>query len=142
MNLHGIAKGKSFEKTIEMLKHAELNGANQYFTMYFLAKELGFNEIAEAIYKNAAEDAAHGGVYSHLLGEGPATKEDFIKMVINFYKAEASADTILAKLANEVRESNEEGADKIAELIEHSIPEELEHARRLESALTSSGVEV
>lgn len=142
MNLHGIAKGKSFEKTIEMLKNAELNGANQYFTMYFLAKELGFNEIAEAIYKNAAEDAAHGGVYSHLLGEGPATKEDFIKMVINFYKAEASADTILAKLANEVRESNEEGADRIAELIEHSIPEELEHARRLESALTSSGVEV
>lgn len=142
MNLHGIAKGKSFEKTIEMLKNAELNGANQYFTMYFIAKELGFNEIAEAIYKNAAEDAAHGGVYSHLLGEGPATKEDFIKMVINFYKAEASADTILAKLANEVRESNEEGADRIAELIEHSIPEELEHARRLESALTSSGVEV
>lgn len=142
MNLHGIAKGKSFEKTIEMLKNAELNGANQYFTMYFLAKELGFNEIAEAIYKNAAEDAAHGGVYSHLLGEGPATKEDFIKMVINFYKAEASADTILAKLANEVRESNEEGADKIAELIEHSIPEELEHARRLESALKLSGVEV
>ena len=142
MNLHGIAKGKSFEKTIEMLKNAELNGANQYFTMYFLAKELGFNEIAEAIYKNAAEDAAHGGVYSHLLGEGPATKEDFIKMVIHFYKAEASADTILAKLANEVRESNEEGADRIAELIEHSIPEELEHARRLESALTSSGVEV
>lgn len=142
MNLHGIAKGKSFEKTIEMLKNAELNGANQYFTMYFLAKELGFNEIAEAIYKNAAEDAAHGGVYSHLLGEGPATKEDFIKMVINFYKAEASADTILAKLANEVRESNEEGADRIAELIEHSIPEELEHARRLESALKLSGVEV
>lgn len=142
MNLHGIAKGKSFEKTIEMLKNAELNGANQYFTMYFLAKELGFNEIAEAIYKNAAEDAAHGGVYSHLLGEGPATKEDFIKMVINFYKAEASADTILAKLANEVRESNEEGADRIAELIEHSIPEELEHARRLEAALKLSGVEV
>ena len=142
MNLHGIAKGKSFEKTIEMLKNAELNGANQYFTMYFIAKELGFNEIAEAIYKNAAEDAAHGGVYSHLLGEGPATKEDFIKMVINFYKAEASADTILAKLANEVRESNEEGADRIAELIEHSIPEELEHARRLESALKLSGVEV
>lgn len=142
MNLHGIAKGKSFEKTIEMLKNAEFNGANQYFTMYFLAKELGFNEIAEAIYKNAAEDAAHGGVYSHLLGEGPATKEDFIKMVINFYKAEASADAILAKLANEVRESNEEGADRIAELIEHSISEELEHARRLESALTSSGVEV
>lgn len=110
--------------------------------MYFLAKELGFNEIAEAIYKNAAEDAAHGGMYSHLLGEGPATKEDFIKMVINFYKAEASADTILAKLANEVRESNEEGANRIAELIEHSIPEELEHARRLESALTLSGVEV
>ena len=43
-------------------------------------------------------------------------------MVINFYKAEASADTILAKLADEVRNSNEEGAHKIAELIEHSIP--------------------
>ena len=25
MNLHGIAKGKSFEKTIEMLKNAEIN---------------------------------------------------------------------------------------------------------------------
>ena len=35
MNLHGIAKGKSFEKTIEMLKNAEINGANQYFTMFF-----------------------------------------------------------------------------------------------------------
>ncbi len=142
MNLHGIAKGKSFEKTIEMLKTAEVNGASQYFIMYFLAKELGFNEIAEAIYKNAAEDAAHGGIYSHLLGEGPTTKEEFLNMVVNFYKAEASADTILAKLANEVRESNEEGADRIAELIEHSIPEELEHARRLKSALKLSGIEV
>lgn len=25
MNLHGIAKGKSFEKTIEMLKNTEIN---------------------------------------------------------------------------------------------------------------------
>ena len=50
------------EKTIEMLKNAEINGANQYFTMYFLAKELGYDEIADAIYKNAAEDAAHGGI--------------------------------------------------------------------------------
>lgn len=45
-----------------MLKNAEINGANQYFTMYFLAKELGCDEIADAIYKNAVEDAAHGGI--------------------------------------------------------------------------------
>lgn len=51
MNLHGIAKGKSFEKTIEMLKNAEINGANQYFTMYFLAKELGYDAIADATIK-------------------------------------------------------------------------------------------
>ena len=141
MSFHGIAKGKSFEKTIEMLKNAEINGANQYFTMYFLAKELGYFEIADAIYKNAAEDAAHGGIYSHLLGEGPDTKEAFVKMVINFYKAEASADTILAKLADEVRNSNEEGAHKIAELIEHSIPEELDHAKRLEEAMKACNIE-
>ena len=66
---------------------------------------------------------------------------DFIKMVINFYKAEASADTILAKLADEVRHSNEEGAHKIAELIEHSIPEELDHAKRLEEAMSACGIE-
>ena len=62
-------------------------------------------------------------------------------MVINFYKAEASADTILTKLADEVRNSNEEGAHKIAELIEHSIPEELDHAKRLEEAMSACGVE-
>ena len=45
-----------------MLKNTEINGANQYFTMYFLAKELGCDEIADAIYKNAVEDAAHGGI--------------------------------------------------------------------------------
>ena len=56
-------------------------------------------------------------------------------------KAEASADTILAKLADEVRHSNEEGAHKIAELIEHSIPEELDHAKRLEEAMSACGVE-
>ena len=62
-------------------------------------------------------------------------------MVINFYKAEASADTILAKLADEVRHSNEEGAHKIAELIEHSIPEELDHAKCLEEAMSACGIE-
>lgn len=62
-----------------MLKNAEINGANQYFTMYFLAKELGYDEIADAIYKNA-------------------------------------------------------------ELIEHSIPEELDHAKRLEEAMSACGI--
>ena len=62
-------------------------------------------------------------------------------MVINFYKAEASADTILTKLADEVRNSNEEGAHKIAELIEHSIPEELDHAKRLEESMSACGIE-
>lgn len=71
-----------------MLKNAEINGANQYFTMYFLAKELGYDEIAD-----------------------------------------------------EVRHSNEEGAHKIAELIEHSIPEELDHAKRLEEAMSACGIE-
>lgn len=42
--------------------NAEINGANQYFTMYFFSKELGYDEIADAIYKNAAEDVEHGGI--------------------------------------------------------------------------------
>ena len=33
------------------------------------------------------------------------------------------------------------GAHKIAELIEHSIPEELDHAKRLEEAMSACGIE-
>ena len=141
-NLHGSAKGTSFEKTIEMLKNAELNGAAQYFTAYFLAKKFGFPNLAEAILDNAAEDGAHGGIYAHLLGEGPATEDEFIKLIISMYKAEAGARPILTKLANEVRESGEDNAEEIAALIEHSIPEEEKHAATLKAACERHGINI
>ena len=142
MKLHGLATGKSFEKTIEMLKNAELNGATQYFMAACWARQLGLYHVAEAILDNAAEDGAHGGIYATLLGEGPKTEEEFMKLIKNMYNGEAGAESILTKLAGEVRASGEEGAEEIAELIEHSIPEENKHAATLKAALERHGINI
>ena len=55
------------------------------------------------------------------------------------YQAEAGAEAPLTQMAEEVRASGQDGADLIADEILETIPEEIEHAKRLEAAFEKYG---
>ena len=139
MKMHGIAKGKSFQKTIEMLRDGENGGSKTYYQLAYWANQWGYPEWVEAILKNAMEDSAHGGKYSVMLGEGVADEAAFKKVCLAMYQAEAGAEAPLTQMAEEVRASGQDGADLIADEILETIPEEIEHAKRLEAAFEKYG---
>ncbi len=133
MSLLNLAKGTAVEEIVSMLNKAEKNGANMYYVLVQLAKEKGYDDLAEAMLLNAQEDALHGGRYGAMLGESKADSEDaFWQMVISFYKAEAGAKQQLEPLAEKAKAA---GQMEIADLIAESIPEEELHAERLEAIL-------
>ena len=139
MKMYGIAKGKSFQKQIEMLRDGENGGSKTYYQLAYWANQLGYPELVEAILKNAMEDSYHGGKYSVMLGEGVANEEAFKKVCMAMYQAEAGAEGPLTEMAKAVRESGEEGADMIADEIMETIPEEIGHAKNLEAAFETIG---
>ena len=70
MAFYGSAKGASFEDQIRMLHTAEVKGSEEYYVLIAQAREHGLNDLADAMQANANEDAAHGGRYASMLGEG------------------------------------------------------------------------
>ncbi|MBQ9239965.1 MAG: hypothetical protein IJ164_01365 [Duodenibacillus sp.] len=137
MTMHNYAKNSQFKELIEMLHNAEAKGANMYYVMAYLAKEKGWDDVAEACCANAAEDAFHGGRYGAMLGKGAAEDDAFWKMLLGAYRLEAGAEAQLKEICAKVRGAGEEA---LAEEIEKSIEEENEHARRLERVFDAHGI--
>lgn len=137
MTMFNYAKDSKFGDMIQMMQQAETNGSNTYYTMAFLAKEKGYDDLFEAIMKNAAEDSLHGGMYNAMLGKGKADEDSFWKMIVGFYQAEKAAEPKLRAMADEVRQAGEE---KLADCIESTIEEENEHARRLAKVFDAHGI--
>lgn len=137
MSMHGYADKSSCKDMIEMLHQAEVNGANMYYVLAYLAKEKGYDDVYEVLMANAAEDAFHGGRYGAMLGKGASDEAGFWKLLVNFYQAEAGAGSKLKALAAKVRATGEEA---LAVEIEASIEEEEHHAQRLANVLAAHGV--
>ena len=75
MAFYGSAKGASFEDQIRMLHTAEVKGSEEYYVLIAQAREHGLNDLADAMQANANEDAAHGGRYASMLGEGVSAED-------------------------------------------------------------------
>ena len=128
MTLHNYALTSKFADKIRQMHNGETNGSELYFVLIYLAKEKGYDDLAEAMLKNACEDALHGGMYGAMLGKGKADEEEFWQQIVRLYKLEASAESSLRKLADEIRDA---GEDTLADCVASTIDEENEHARRL-----------
>lgn len=139
MSLYGAAKGTAIEDMIRTLQQAEEKGSATYYVLKFLAKEKGYDDLAEAIAANAAEDASHGGKYGAMLGEGVEDDAEFWKLIKHFCRAESGAEKLLTGMAEKARQA---GFEAIAKEIEATIPEELEHGERLAKVLKAHGQEL
>ena len=124
MAFYGSAKGASFEDQIRMLHTAEVKGSEEYYVLIAQAREHGLNDLADAMQANANEDAAHGGRYASMLGEGVSAEDAIWDRARAFWQAEASARPAL---------------QSIADAIEDTIPEEEGHAKRLEAVFKAHG---
>ena len=136
MAFYGSAKGASFEDQIRLLHTAEVKGSEEYYVLIAQAREHGLNDLADAMQANANEDAAHGGRYASMLGEGVSAEDAIWDRARAFWQAEASARPALQSIADKVRAA---GCDDIADAIEDTIPEEEGHAKRLEAVFKAHG---
>lgn len=137
MTMHNYAENSKFGDLIKKMREGEVNGSQLYFVLIYLAREKGYDDLADAMLKNACEDAMHGGMYGVMLGKGNVDEATFWRQVVNLYKLEASANEALGKMADEVRAA---GEDRLADCIAATIPEELEHAARLAKVFEARGI--
>lgn len=137
MTMFGYADNSRFSDLIKRMHEGEANGSALYFVLIYLAKEKGLDDLADAMLKNACEDALHGGMYGAMLGKGKEADEEFWRQIVNLYKAEASAEPTLRKIVQEIRAG---GEDRLADCVEATISEENEHAQRLAKVFEARGI--
>lgn len=137
MSMHNYAQTSKFADTIKKMHGAEVNGSGLYFVLIYLAKEKGLHDLADAMLKNACEDALHGGMYGAMLGKGKEADDEFWRQVVKLYKLEASAGESLRALADDIRAG---GEPKLAECVESTIVEEQTHAERLQAVFDAHGI--
>ena len=137
MSMHNYAESSKFADAIRKMHGAETNGSELYFVLVYLAKEKGLDDLADAMLKNACEDSLHGGMYGAMLGKGKENDEEFWRQVVKLYKLEASAESGLKALADEIRAA---GETKLAECVESTIAEENMHAERLKAVFDARGI--
>lgn len=137
MSMHNYAEHSKFAETIRKMHNAETNGSELYFVLIYLAKEKGLNDLAEAMLKNACEDAMHGGMYGAMLGKGHESDDEFWRQVVKLYKLEATAEPSLRALGDEIRSAGEE---ELAKCVEATIEEENTHAERLKAVFEAHGI--
>ena len=58
-SLHGLTKGTELEPMIKQAMMAEANGTMMYYALARLAKEQGFDDIAETFIASANQEAVH-----------------------------------------------------------------------------------
>ena len=137
MSMYNYAKRSKFESAIKQMQDAEVNGSELYFVLVYLAREHGLHDLAEAMLKNASEDSVHGGMYGAMLGKGKETVDELWKQAVRLYKVEATAQSKLQKMADEMRSA---GEPELAKCVEATIEEENEHARRLKAVFDAHGI--
>ena len=137
MTKFNYSQNTKFADKIRQIHGAEVKGSELYFLLIYMAKEKGLHDLADAMLKNACEDAQHGGMYATMLGKGKESEEELWKQAVRLYKLEASAQDSLQKLADEIRAS---GETELADCVASTIEEENEHARRLKAVFDAHGI--
>ena len=99
-SLHGLTKGTDLEPMVKQAMMAEANGTMMYYALARLAKEQGFDDIAETFIASANQEAVHAGFYATLNGRFP---KDFWKLAETIMKAEYAGEKTVAEMAQKVR---------------------------------------
>ncbi|MBQ7630052.1 MAG: rubrerythrin, partial [Selenomonadaceae bacterium] len=99
-SFHGLTKGTELEPTIKTVMQAEANGTMMYYALARLAKEQGFDDIAQTFIESANQEAVHAGFYATLNGKYP---KDFWKLAETVMKAEYTGEKQVKDLAEKVR---------------------------------------
>ena len=128
-SFHGLTKGTELEPTIKTVMQAEANGTMMYYALARLAKEQGFDDIAQTFIESANQEAVHAGFYATLNGKYP---KDFWKLAETVMKAEYTGEKQVKDLAEKVRAA---GFAAAADEMEIFAKQERHHGEVLEEII-------
>ncbi|MBQ7607793.1 MAG: hypothetical protein IJU76_07460 [Desulfovibrionaceae bacterium] len=129
MSLHGVTKGTGLEKIAETLALGEAHGVMMYYALARLAKEEGYDDIADDFILAANQEAVHAGFYATLNGKYP---KDFWGMVRGLMAAETGGEARIKGLADKFRAS---GLTAAADKMEVFAKQEGHHGALLKKIL-------
>lgn len=111
MSIYGLTKGTELENMVKGIMQAEANGTMMYYALARLAKEQGYDDIAEELIESANQEAIHAGFYAVLNGKYP---QDFWNILRTVQKAEANGEVQVKAMAEKVRAAGfAEAADEM-----------------------------
>ena len=109
MSVYGVTKGTEFEKMVSGMAQAEASGTMVYYALARLAREQGFDDVADKFIEIANQEAVHAGFYAVLNGQYP---QDFWEFAASMQKAEENAEGHIMEIADKVRSLGCEEAAK------------------------------
>ena len=68
MSLVSVTKGTDVEKQIDQIAALESQAVTMYNGMAILAREQGYDDVADRLTAIAADEARHAGLYAVLMG--------------------------------------------------------------------------
>lgn len=111
MSIYGLTKNTELENMIKAAMTAEANGTMLYYALSRLAKEQGFDDIAEELIETANQEAVHAGFYAVMNGKYP---ENFWNLLRALQKAEINGEAQVMAMAEKVRSAGfAEAADEM-----------------------------
>ena len=129
MSMYGLTKGTELQPTIKQVMQAEANGTMMYYALARLAKEQGFDEVAEIFIESANQEAVRAGFYATLNGKYP---QDFWKLAETVKNAEYTGRAQVSAMAQKVRAA---GFAEAANQMEIFAKQEWHHGEVLEEIL-------
>lgn len=111
MSIYGLTKNTELEKMMSGVMQAEANGTMMYYALARLAKEQGYDDVAEKLIEAANQEAVHAGFYAVLNGKYP---QNFWNLLRTVQKAEENGEGQVKALADKVRAAGfTEAADEM-----------------------------
>lgn len=122
----GQTKGSPIEESIKNGFKSEAVGAATYTAIAFIARNKGFNDVAESLEKIALDEIKHAAMYAIL--NGMVSEDNIMEQLKKFSMIEAAADEKLGKLAQAAEKL---GFKESEQMILESIEDENKHSKIL-----------
>ena len=129
MSLHGITKDTELKDKIEQYWNLELQGVGIYYTLSRLAKEQGFDDMAQTLIGLGNDEARHAGLYGTLNGKMPV---DFFKVLEQAVHGEENGMLEIKKIVERLKGL---GLAQAAAEVDAAANDEGHHAQVLKNLL-------
>jgi len=129
MSLHGITKDTELKDKIEQYWNLELQGVGIYYTLSRLAKEQGFDDMAQTLIGLGNDEARHAGLYGMLNGKMPV---DFFKVLEQAVHGEENGMLEIKKIVERLKGL---GLAQAAAEVDAAANDEGHHAQVLKNLL-------